>query len=161
IRVIRGRYSSDNTRGRTMTRMILRLALATVVILAFGSFSGAQVPEGKFEKNPTTALEMWKELKLERDLGNFEIAAKWLNAMLKLLPTEKDLQAIIKKPKRGPADLARCKDLLAIVDGEDAGAVAIARIAAVRFWSDNDKVNKQAKDDALDLLKRVQLAQQI
>jgi hypothetical protein len=144
-----------------MTRSILRLALAAIVILAFGSFSGAQPPEGKFEKKPTTAVEMWKELKLERDLGNFEIAAKWLNAMLKVLPTEKDLQAILKKPKRDPADLVRAKDLLAIVDGEDEGAIAVARVAAVRFWSDKDKVNKQAKDDALDLLRRAQLAQQI
>ncbi len=90
---------------------------------------------GRFSAKPTTPAEIWKEIGIERDLGNPEIAAKWLRALLAKDPTDKDLLEIADKD----------------------GVLAVSRLVAIREWSEKDaKLNEQARKDSVALLQKVQ-----
>src|SRR4051794_26799453 len=105
-----------------MPRTVARLALAGFIILLPLLATRAQEKKDddykRLYKEPTTTKEHWNAIKFELDLGQYDMAGKWLRAL------------VAKKP----AD----KDLLEIADAE--GTLPIFRLRNVRNWTNNDRV---------------------
>jgi hypothetical protein len=90
----------------------------------------------RFLKKPTTPLEYWNALQFERDVGRYDLAARYLRGLVGLLD-------------KRPAD----DDLVRIVDKD--GLTAVLSLRNVRRWSRDEKENKQALDDVETFIKAV------
>jgi CheY-like chemotaxis protein len=116
---------------------MLRLGLAGLLALSVLTAALAQErdPEDyrRFFKKPETALEFWKALRFELDVGRPDLAAKHLRGLLALKPDE--------------------KALLSIVDA--AGTIEVLRLRTVPQWSKDAKEQAQARKDVEELIGRV------
>lgn len=105
-----------------MPRTVARLALAGFLLLLPLLAADAQERAGddyrRLYKEPTTTKEYWAAIKFELDVGQYEMAGKWLRML------------VAKKPPD--------KDLLEITDAE--GTLPIYRLRNVRNWTSNDRV---------------------
>jgi hypothetical protein len=119
-----------------MARHLQLLILAALAVAVASARLSAQ-EGGRFKDKPSTPAEIWREIVLERDLGNHELAARWLRALMAKAPSD--------------------EDLLKIADKE--GVMAFHRLSAIREWSLKDaKLNAQARTDSADLLRMVKEA---
>jgi hypothetical protein len=87
-------------------------------------------------RRPTTVDEFWSAMQFEIELGKYDLAASYLNGLLKLPPTD--------------ADLVKLADQV--------GVAAFLRLNNIPKWSDDAKVNKEAVKNAEELIKRVTAA---
>jgi CheY-like chemotaxis protein len=96
-------------------------SLALLLPLLAVAPAAAQMDDTDYSRlyaTPEKPIEFWNAIQVELDRGSYEVAGKWLRAL------------VAKKP----AD----KDLLEIADKD--GAIAVMRLRNVRNWTSNPKV---------------------
>jgi len=84
----------------------------------------------EFFKPPQTVDEFWDAVTFELDVGKFELAAKQLRGLMSLRPKGEDLFKI----------------------EENQGLQALLRLQRVPKWSNDEKIDTQAKKDVAELL---------
>jgi hypothetical protein len=87
----------------------------------------------RFFKRPSNTEEYWNALQFEIDVGKYDLAAVHLHNLLNYKPSD--------------ADLVKLAD--------EVGVAAFLRLRNIRNWSDDPKVNKAARADVEQLIKRV------
>jgi CheY-like chemotaxis protein len=88
-------------------------------------------PYSEFFKKPTTIDEYWDAIQYELKAGKYDLAAEHLHGLVGLKPTGEDL---------------------AKIESDAGGARALLRLRSVPKWSDDTKIDKQARKEAEDLL---------
>jgi len=136
-----------------MCSHLLRLSLSLVVMLIFLKYAVAQdkaqpqkpnapLPAAKgsdeedyrrFFKKPTTTDEYWNALQFEIDVGKYDLAAVHLRNLLNYKPSDTDLVKL----------------------ADEVGVAAFLRLRNIPKWSDDPKVNKEARENVEQLIKRV------
>lgn len=119
-----------------MLRVTLRLGLG--VLLLGASFAPAlaqdkkefDIDEFRRLRRLDTPLDFWNAVQFELDLGKPDIAARYLGGLLAKKPTERDLQAIIDRE----------------------GFTRVLRLRNVPTWSNDPKVEAQARKDVEELI---------
>jgi hypothetical protein len=87
-------------------------------------------------KTPTNAAEFWNALQFEIDVGKFDLAARHLRGLVNYKATD--------------ADLVKLAD--------EVGMAAFLRLRNIQKWSDDPKVDKEAKANVETLIKQVTAA---
>jgi vacuolar-type H+-ATPase subunit F/Vma7 len=100
--------------------------------------SAGQVPaqDDDYRQNfipPKTVPDFWRAINFEIDVGRFDLAADHLKNMLALPPTDEDVLALEKKE----------------------GMSSILKLRTIQKWSDNPKLNADAKKAAEDFIDKV------
>lgn len=88
-------------------------------------------PYSEFFKPPKTIDEFWEAIQYELKAGKYDLAAAHLHGLVGLKPTGEDL---------------------ARIENAAGGTRALLRLRAVPKWSDDEKLDKQARKEAEDLL---------
>jgi hypothetical protein len=88
-------------------------------------------PYKEYFKEPRNIDEFWEALQFELKAGEHELAARHLHGLLDKKPTGEDLNRL---------------------ENESGGIRAFLRLRSVPKWSDDEKVDKQARKDAEELL---------
>jgi CheY-like chemotaxis protein len=131
---------------RTPGIALLVLALAALVPAAAQQGKeppkkGGKPDEGvpdyrEFFTKPKTAAEYWKAMQFEMEVGRYDLAAGLLHGLLTTKPTDDDLVNL----------------------EEQNGMAAFLKLRNVPRWSDNPKVDAQARKDVDALIDRVSAA---
>lgn len=87
----------------------------------------------QFFKKPETALDFWRALRFEIEIGKYDVAAEYLRGFVGKNPTEEELLQI---------------------EGKD-GIHAVLQLLAIPKWSADAKIDAEAKKNAGDVLARV------
>jgi CheY-like chemotaxis protein len=87
-------------------------------------------------KKPETVADYWKAMEFEIDLGSYEVAATHLHGLLQKKPTDEELLDLQKHYTMN----------------------AFLRLRNIPKWSDDPKVEKQARADVEELIKLVTAA---
>jgi CheY-like chemotaxis protein len=101
-----------------------------------GRLAKAEEEYRLYFRKPQTAPELWAALNFEIDVGKFDVAALFLDQLVK------------KEPK------AKVDDELARIE-EAKGMAAFLHLLDVRRWDKNPTLQQQAEDNVRILLKRV------
>jgi hypothetical protein len=88
-------------------------------------------PYKEYFKEPRNIDEFWEALQFELKAGEYELAARHLHGLLDKKPTGEDLNRL---------------------ENESGGIRAFLRLRAVPKWSADEKLEKQARKDAEELL---------
>jgi CheY-like chemotaxis protein len=116
---------------------ILRPLLVIAVISAPFSFAVAQQrTELDQLRKPTTVASYWAAVKSEIGFGKFDSAAEYLKGLLALNPTDKDLLALEEKD----------------------GIAAFLDLNNIARWSNNEAVDKEAKENVTKLITQITAA---
>lgn len=118
-----------------MFRCFIRSGLAFLVMFvgiapAFGQF------DPDFPKKPQNTAEYWRALQFSIAQGKYDVAAEYLKGLLAGNPTE--------------------KDLITIEDAE--GIAKFLNLRNIPRWSDDKKLDGEAKQSVEDLIQRVSTA---
>jgi CheY-like chemotaxis protein len=120
---------------------VLRLGLGAALVLALVARAPAQrADQGEdyrqYFRTPQSVSEFWDAMQYEIDVGRYDLAATQLRGLIALKPAAKDL-----------------------IDQENkVGMDAILRLRNIRRWSDDPKLDAQAKKDVEDLIGQVSAA---
>jgi CheY-like chemotaxis protein len=119
-----------------MFRLAFRFGLGVLLSAFAVSLVLGQDPADearKLFKPPESPLEYWVALRFEMDVGRNDLAAVLLRGLVEKKPTDKDLVAIAEKE----------------------GLVEVLKLRNVGQWSENDKIEAQARKDAAELIRLV------
>jgi hypothetical protein len=98
--------------------------------------SGSEPDYREFFKKPTNLAEFWSALQFEMEVGRYDLAAAHLRGLMNLKPTD--------------AELAKF--------GDEQGIASFLKLRNVPRWSEDPKVNRQARQDVEDLIARITAA---
>jgi CheY-like chemotaxis protein len=131
-----------------MLRFLLHCTLILALVLLALARAPAQNPKEapkdeprsqeyrQYFKQPTTVPEFWNALRFELDVGRPDLAARHLHGLLALKPTDPQLVEL----------------------QETVGTAAFLKLRNVARWSEDPKINDQAKKDVDELISRVTAA---
>lgn len=114
-----------------MFSRIPRLGPAVLTLLAVAAPALAQT-DPDIPRQPKTPNEFWRALQFEVAVGKYDLAAQYLKGLLASNPTDKDYVAIEEKE----------------------GISSFLRLRNVEKWSDNLKLNTDAKQNVEDLISK-------
>lgn len=119
---------------RTLRPLFVAAGLAT----GLAAVTLAQPPRTELDqlRKPTTVPGYWSAMKSELGLGKFDTAAEYLKGLLALNPTDRDLLALEERD----------------------GIAAFLDLNNVPRWSNNDAVDREAKENVQKLIAQVTAA---
>lgn len=144
-----------------MIQHILRFGTGVVFLMVLLGSTAAQQPDKpkgppprpeperdldqyrQFFKAPTTAEGYWRRMQFEIDVGQYDLAARWLHGLVTKPPTDEDYLAL--EEKFGMAAFLKLRTLPPL---RDHGQV-------VPRWSEDPKLQQQTLDDIEILIKGV------
>lgn len=107
-----------------------------VALVSVGQVPAQDDDYRQFFIPPKTVPDFWRAISFELDVGRLDLAADHLKTMLALPPTEEDLLALEKKE----------------------GMSSIIKLRTIQKWSDNPKLNADAKKAVEDLIEKTSAA---
>ncbi len=90
----------------------------------------------EFFKKPTNLSEYWSAMQFEIEVGRYDLAAAHLHGLMALKPSDADLANL----------------------GDQLGVAAFLKLRNIPRWSENPKIDRQARQEVEDLIARVTAA---